>query len=345
MDFVNGVQIIRTPDDRFINLPGYDFKPHYVENLKGYEGIRVYLCIHGDPTWSYLYRKMIPVFVKAGKRVIAPDLIGFGRSDKFVQEKDYTFHMHREMLLSLIRYLDIKNITLVCQDWGGLLGLTLPVGEPSRFKQLLVMNTGFGVGHVPDTWYAWRNFCRRNPDLPIGKVIQKACPHLTHQEIQAYDAPHPTALYKVGPRIFPELVPTDTTFPGVVYMAIGMKDPVIGVAPMHSMSKIFPGKIFVEEVEEAGHFVQEWVKPKKAKDFPFNKYILHNNENNQGERQMLHNSTYGPSSTWGEGQAKRFISRLGRATEARTHERRSNLSKTVDICRPSSMRHSREAAE
>ncbi|MEM8951443.1 MAG: alpha/beta fold hydrolase, partial [Pseudomonadota bacterium] len=142
---------LRTPDDRFRDLPGFDFAPHYVDSLPGYEGLRghyldegdptsddVFLCLHGEPSWSYLYRKMIPVFAAAGIRVIAPDWLGFGRSDKPVEDAVYSFDFHRDYMLAFIRHLDLRNITLVCQDWGGVLGLTLPMEMPDRFKRLLI---------------------------------------------------------------------------------------------------------------------------------------------------------------------------------------------------------------
>ena len=146
------MDILRTPDERFEGLPEFDFAPRYLTDVPGYEDIRahyldegpkdakeVFLCLHGEPTWSYLYRRMIPVFSKHGIRVIAPDLIGFGRSDKPTDENIYTFKFHRDYLLAFIEKLDLKNVTLVCQDWGGLLGLTLPMEYPERFKRLLIM--------------------------------------------------------------------------------------------------------------------------------------------------------------------------------------------------------------
>ena len=144
------IEARRTPDDRFADLPGYDFAPHYVDDLTGYEGLRVhyvdegpqdagrtFLCLHGQPTWSYLYRRMIPVFLETGARVVAPDWLGFGRSDKPVDDGVYTFHFHRNMMVALIEGLELHNVTLVCQDWGGLLGLTIPPAMPERFERLI----------------------------------------------------------------------------------------------------------------------------------------------------------------------------------------------------------------
>src|SRR3974390_2210511 len=156
------IEALRTPEERFVKLPNYTFRAHYLDDLKGYEGLRVhtvderpakpatdmqsYFCLHGEPTWAYLYRKMIPVFLAAGHRVVAPDFLGFARSDKPVKDTVYTFGFPRDMLLRLIERLDLRNVTLVVQDWGGLLGLTLPMEMPERFQRLLVMNATIAEG-------------------------------------------------------------------------------------------------------------------------------------------------------------------------------------------------------
>jgi haloalkane dehalogenase len=155
------ITALRTPEERFLNLPGFPYAPSYVDDLRGFEGLRAayvdegprgakhtFLCLHGEPTWGYLYRKMMPVFLQSGARVVAPDFFGFGRSDKPVNDADYTFHFHRDYLVRLIERLDLRNITLVVQDWGGLLGLTLPVdaGMRPRIDRLIAMNTGIAVG-------------------------------------------------------------------------------------------------------------------------------------------------------------------------------------------------------
>ena len=155
-------EILRTPDERFTGLPGYSFAPHYRDDLKGFAGMRLhyldegareagqtYLCLHGQPTWNYLYRRMIPPLVAAGGRVIAPDFFGFGRSDKPAQEGIYSFDFHRGTLIALVEALNLRNITLVCQDWGGILGLTLPMEMPKRFARLIVMNTALATGEEP----------------------------------------------------------------------------------------------------------------------------------------------------------------------------------------------------
>jgi hypothetical protein len=156
------VDALRTSEDRFANLPGFSFRPHFSESLTRFSGLRMhwldegpshaddtFLCLHGQPTWSYLYRRMIPVFVGAGNRVVAPDFFGFGRSDKPVKDEVYTFDFHRNSLVDFIETLDLKRITLVCQDWGGLLGLTIPMDMPDRFERVLFMNTALGTGDVP----------------------------------------------------------------------------------------------------------------------------------------------------------------------------------------------------
>jgi len=284
------MQTLRTPDECFLSLPGFSFAPKYLEDLPSVSGIRVHyidegsanadavwLCLHGEPTWCYLYRKMIPVFVEAGHRVIAPDLIGFGRSDKPTEESAYTFDFHREMLLSLIDRLDLQNIRLVCQDWGGLLGLTLPIIRPDRFSALLVMNTMLGTGDAPlnEGFLAWRAFVRKQPDFDIAALMQRSSPELCAEEAAAYAAPFPDSSYRAGVRRFPELVPDRPDAPGAALsrnarawwqnewqgkslMFIGMKDPVLGPPLMrilHGIIRNCPPPI---ELPEAGHFVQEW---------------------------------------------------------------------------------------
>jgi len=207
---------MRTPDERFAGLPGFPYEPRYLEwrGLRAHyvdegRGDRTYLCLHGQPTWSYLYRRMIPPFVASGARVLAPDFIGFGRSDKPEDEAIYSFDFHREYLMAVIETLDLKNITLVVQDWGGLLGLTLPMEMPERFERLLVMNTALGTGDVPLTegFLAWRAYSNSNPDMAVGKLLARACPHLSEAEAAAYDAPFPEPRYKAGPLILPQRVP------------------------------------------------------------------------------------------------------------------------------------------
>ena len=285
------IQSLRTDDSRFADLPGWPYAPHYADSLPGYEGLRmhyvdegpadapVFLCLHGEPTWAYLYRRMIPVFLASGGRVVAPDFFGFGRSDKPVADTAYTWDFHRNALLALVEALALTDISLVVQDWGGLLGLTVPVEYPERVSRLLIMNTGFGVGSKPsDGFVAWREFVAKTPDLDVGRLIAGGTPHLTPEEIAAYDAPFPGPEYKAGVRTFPSLVPTDPEMDGVAvsrramqwwreefdgpsFMAIGMMDPVLGAPVMERVHAVIRGCPEPMRVEEAGHFVQEWGEP------------------------------------------------------------------------------------
>ena len=285
------MEILRTADERFRALPGYAFAPRYLDDLPGFDGLRVHhvdegapnaavtaLCLHGNPSWSYLYRHMIPVFTNAGLRVVAPDLIGFGRSDKPADAQWHSFERHRDMLLGFIERLDLREILLVCQDWGGLLGLTLPQQMPERFTRLLVMNTGLGTGQVTEGFRQWRAYSNSQADLPVGKLIQRGKPDMTAAEVAAYDAPFPDPRYKAALRAFPNLVPDGEDAPGAAlsraarefwherwsgqsFMAIGMKDPVLGEAPMRALQKTIRGCPQPLEVAEGGHFVQEWGEP------------------------------------------------------------------------------------
>lgn len=272
---------LRTPGERFANLPEFAYEPHYLD-LDGLrmayidEGPRdgeVVLCLHGEPTWSYLYRRMIPVFTAAGMRVVAPDWFGFGRSDKPVDDAAYTWDFHRASMLGLVNALGLREVTLVVQDWGGLLGLTLPVEDPGLVKRLLIMNTAFGVGTKPTPGFlAWRDYVANTPDFNVGELMGRAEPSLTVAEVAAYDAPFPDARYKAGVRRFPALVPTSpddpgaavsraavqwwsTEFEGQAFMAIGTTDPVLGgVMPrMRELIRGCPEPMLLE----AGHFVPE----------------------------------------------------------------------------------------
>jgi haloalkane dehalogenase/tRNA(adenine34) deaminase len=278
---------LRTPDERFAGLPGFPFAPHYVHaapDLRMHyldEGPRAaahtFLCLHGQPTWSYLYRRMIPAFVAAGARVVAPDLYGFGRSDKPADEAWYTFTRHRDALAAFIERLDLRSITLVCQDWGGILGLTLPMDMPQRFARLLVMNTALGTGDEPlgAGFLAWRAWSNKNPDMDVAKLLQRACPHLTDAEAAAYAAPYPDASFKAGVRRFPNLVPDrpdadgaalsrrardwlQKEWRGPTFMAIGATDPVLGPPVMRALARVIRGCPEPYVHPQAGHFVQEW---------------------------------------------------------------------------------------
>jgi len=218
------------------------------------------------------------VFTTAGVRVVAPDLIGFGRSDKPSDPQWHGFERHRDMLKSFVERLDLRNVLLVCQDWGGLLGLTLPHEMTSRFTRLLVMNTGLGTGQVTEGFRQWRAYSNSQTDLPVGKLIARGKPDITPAEVAAYDAPFPDASYKAALRAFPNLVPDGDDAPGAAisrcareyfrnewsgqsFMAIGMKDPVLGEVPMRVLQKNIRGCPPPMEVAEGGHFVQEWGAP------------------------------------------------------------------------------------
>ena len=282
-------EVLKTPPERFADLPGFPWRPQARGDMPGFAGLSmsyldegpkaapVFLCLHGQPTWSYLYRRMIPFFLATGHRVVAPDLFGFGRSDKPADEGIYTFDFHRNSLLAFIGVLDLKDVTLVVQDWGGLLGLTLPLEMPERFSRLIVMNTALPTGDVPlpRGFLDWRAFSNSQPDMAIGRLLGRACPQLSPTEALAYDAPFPEARFKAGVRRFPNLVPE---FPdsagaeigraarefwrndwrGQSVMAIGMTDPVLGPPVMRALHRDIRGCPPPLEFAEAGHFVQEW---------------------------------------------------------------------------------------
>lgn len=218
------MQVLRTPDERFEGLVDFPFAPHYVEIPDGEGGaLRVHhldegpadgpvvLLMHGEPTWSYLYRHMVPVLAAAGMRCIVPDLVGFGRSDKPTETADYTYDRHVAWMSSLLfDALDLRGVTLFAQDWGGLVGLRLVADAPDRFDRIVVSNTGFpaGDGKVSDAFLAWQKYSREAPTLAIGKLVAGGCVGaLTPDEIAAYDAPFPDDTYKAGARIFPSLMP------------------------------------------------------------------------------------------------------------------------------------------
>jgi len=217
------MKALRTPDSRFENLPDYPFSPNYVE-IDDTEGgtLRLHyldegasdaapvLLMHGEPTWSFLYRKMIPILVEAGCRVIAPDLIGFGRSDKPTERTDYTYARHVAWVGAFVTGLDLKGITLVCQDWGGLIGLRLLAAWPKRFDRAVAANTFLptGKGGTNEAFMQWRDYSQNVPVLEIGKLINRtSTDSLSDEVIAAYDAPFPDDRYKAGARVFPTLVP------------------------------------------------------------------------------------------------------------------------------------------
>jgi len=218
------VTILRTPDERFHNLPGFPYSPHYLER----DGVRVHyveqgqgdalLCLHGEPSWSYLYRKLIPPLATR-HRVLAMDFIGFGRSDKFPDQADYSFKLHCDTLAHFINRLNLQDLTLIVHDWGGLIGLTVASQIPERIGRLVIMNTGLPIGQepMPEAYTRWREFAQRIPDLPIGRVIKGGLVHperLSPAELAGYEAPFPDVRYKAGARAWPSLVPLRPEDPG-----------------------------------------------------------------------------------------------------------------------------------
>lgn len=292
------MKVLRTPEERFNNLLNFPYTPHYAEALKGYENLRMhyidegpkdaqftFLCSHGQPTWAYLYRKMVPIFLNSGYRVVAPDFFGFGRSDKPVEDEVYTFIFHRNSIIEFIKHLQLENIILVAQDWGGLIGLTLPMEMSHKFSKLILMNTTLGTGEgAPSPGFeGFRAWVNKTPDMDVSRLMFRGTPLLTPEELKAYDAPFPDITYKAGIRRFPNLLPTTYNAPGAdisrrardwfqnkwsgeSFMAVGMQDPVLGPAVMQRLRKIIPRCPEPLEIKEAGHFVQEWgeIVAKKA---------------------------------------------------------------------------------
>jgi tRNA(adenine34) deaminase len=289
---------LRTPNAAFASIPDYPWQPHYVSNLPALEGLRLhyldegesdvaieafgqttYLCLHGNPAWSYLYRKMIPTFLEAGSRVVAPDLIGFGKSDKPKKDAFHTFTWHRQVLIELIERLDLQNIVLVVQDWGGLLGLTLPHefhGKSNRIKGLLVMNTLLATGDAPLTqgFQDWREMCRKNPEFKIDKLFARGNPQMNPEECTAYMAPFPEKGFRAATRAFPPMVPDApqaegaqisrlarnfwaNDWDGRTLMVVGAQDPVLGLAAMRELQQTIRNCPEPLVLEQAGHFVQE----------------------------------------------------------------------------------------
>lgn len=212
------MKALRTPDARFENLPDYPFSPHYVDIAglrmhyvdEGPDNAETVLLLHGEPSWSYLYRHMVPPLVNAGMRVIAPDLIGFGRSDKPAKKGDYTYAGHVSWMQQFATSLDLNEVTLFCQDWGSLIGLRVAAENEHRFSRIALGNGGLPTGdqQMPDAFMKWRSFALHSPYFPIGKLIQKATTtELSEEIIAAYDAPFPSRKYKAGARKFPALVP------------------------------------------------------------------------------------------------------------------------------------------
>ena len=217
-------KVLRTPQERFANLPDFPWTPHYLQLAElrvatideGPRDAPVVLLMHGEPTWSFLYRKMIPVLLQAGYRVVAPDLVGFGRSDKPARRADYSYLNHVIWMRAWLEAVDLRHITLFCQDWGSLIGLRLAAELPARFDRIVLANGGLptGVGPVPRAFKIWRAFSRYSPWFPIGRIVKAGCVHaLSKQEVAAYNAPFPSRPYQVAARVFPGFVPSTPNDP------------------------------------------------------------------------------------------------------------------------------------
>jgi haloalkane dehalogenase len=281
---------VRTPDERFAGLSDFPFSPHYLEVGSGDgdvlrmhyldEGPRdgqVVLLLHGEPSWSYLYRWMIPVLVEAGLRAVAIDLVGFGRSDKPTRREDYTYAAHVDWTWSAIETIGLTDVTLVCQDWGGLIGLRLVGEHPERFARVVAANTMLPTGdhHPGEAFLAWQRFSQETPEFPVGRIVDGGCVStLPPDVIAAYDAPFPDDTYKAGVRQFPLLVPTNPDDPAApanraawevlsrfdrpFLCAFSDSDPITAGADA-VLRKLIPGAKGQPEltIEGGGHFLQE----------------------------------------------------------------------------------------
>jgi haloalkane dehalogenase len=277
------MDVFRTPDQRFADLEGFDFEPHYVEM----DGLRMHhldegsghpiLLLHGEPTWSYLYRRMVPILREHG-RVVAPDYFGFGRSDKPTDRSFYTYDRHSWSIAELVRRLDLRDVTLVVQDWGGPIGLRVAMEDAARFARLVIMNTALFVpSHRPpgEGFMNWRHFAERvGLDMPIGFVVQSGCiTKLPEPILAGYEAPFPEREAKTGAAVFPLIVPLRYGDPGVREMLwtrdglsnwhkpalvlFGDSDPIFSPGTARRMAQLIPGAGEPEIVDYASHFIQE----------------------------------------------------------------------------------------
>ena len=279
-------EVFRTPDERFEDLEGYSWEPNYLELGGELEGLRLHyvdsgegdpvVLLHGEPTWAYLYRKVIPGLERTN-RVLAPDFIGFGRSDKVTDVGWYSYDKHVESLHRFLRYLDLWHVTLVVQDWGGPIGLCVATEAEDRIARLVILNTGIfrpGPGWPTPGFMAWRNFAVENPDLPVGVVLQSATTtDLSPEILRGYEAPFPSPESKAGAAAFPLLVPLTADDPGARRMsdvaealtkwdkpalvAFSDSDPIFSVRAGERLAGRIPGAASFVTVEGASHFLQE----------------------------------------------------------------------------------------
>jgi haloalkane dehalogenase len=283
------MRVLRTPDTRFANLPDFPYQPRYVEVPFGDAQVRVHyvdegpksgalvLALHGEPSWCFLYRKVIARLVTKGIRVVAPDLVGFGRSDKPSERSDYTYARHVDSMAAFLAAVDIRDATLLCQDWGGLVGLRLAAEQGDRFARVVAANTGLPTGDqkVSEAFFAWQRFSQSAPELPVGVIVRTGCATtLAPEIIAAYDAPFPDESFKAGARQFPLLVPTTPDDPAApanrrawealarwqkpFLCAFSDSDPVTKGAD-RPMRETIPGAKEEHHVTiaGAGHFLQE----------------------------------------------------------------------------------------
>lgn len=287
------MKALRTPDSRFTNLPGYPFDPHYLEVG---DGLRMHyvdegppdgpvvLLLHGEPTWSYLYRKMVPPIAEAGFRVVAPDLIGFGKSDKPTRIKDYSYARHQAWLLSCMDALGLDQITLFAQDWGSLLGLRIAGEQPERFARIMIGNGMLPTGdiEVPRAFHLWKAFSKYSPWFPIGQIIGRSTvKDVPADVVAAYDAPFPNRRYKAGARAFPSLVPVTPDDPATpanrrawetlgrfekpFLCVFGRNDPVLGKGDRPLIEHIPGAEGQPHDRIRGGHFIQEDEGPELAR--------------------------------------------------------------------------------
>ena len=292
------MEALRTPEERFADLPDYPFEPNYAEVRDGEGGtLRVHyldegpsdaapvLLVHGEPSWSYLYRHMVPVLVDAGHRVVVPDLVGFGRSDKPTRQTDYSYARHVAWLSELVfDHLDLRDATFFGQDWGGLLGLRLVAAEPDRFARVVIGNSGLPTGHGPasEAFLRWQRFSQTTPVFPVGNLVGSACTtELPLAVVAAYDAPFPDDTFKAGARIFPSFVPSNPDDPETApnqaawrvleafqkpfLCAFSDSDPVTAGGDAPFLAKV-PGARGRQHptIVGAGHFLQEDAGPELA---------------------------------------------------------------------------------
>jgi pimeloyl-ACP methyl ester carboxylesterase len=282
------IEFVRTPESFFVNLKEFPYQPKYLLNLPYTNNARlayidegtntngVALFLHGNPTWSYCYRKMIPIMIDAGFRTIAPDMIGFGRSDKPVQQLWHNFTRHYNILSSFINYLNIKNITLICHDWGGLFGLNIVPTMAERFKRIIVLNTMLCTGTtMPDVWYRWTKYNDTQYDLnPVQCLVESGCV-LSETEKQGYLAPYPNAFYKAAFRQFPKFIPDKYNYPGAdigrsskqfwqnkwqgeSFVAVGAQDQILADTTKQLAQDVIRGCPDPMVIDDAGHFLFEW---------------------------------------------------------------------------------------